>query len=88
MNKEDVLKSKRLYKCLLILLKYIPTFMSICYMLNTFLALCGIDFAVLSIIAGISISTIVFLFIATIVFKFCVYQRMFLYYVFTVDVIN
>ena len=80
--------SKNLYKLLIVMLKYIPMIISLCYLANTITAYVGIDIPVLSSIAGMSLLTWIFMYIATIVFKFCSYHRMFLYYILIVDIIN
>lgn len=80
--------SKNLYKVLIVMLKYIPMIISLCYLANTITAYVGIDIPVLSSIAGMSLLTWIFMYIATIVFKFCNYHRMFLYYILIVDIIN
>lgn len=87
MQKEEKLR-KSVHKLLLLILKLIPIVTSICYLLNVILAYIGIDFPVLSHISGMSLFTWVFIFIATIVFKFCVYHRMFLYYILISDILN
>ena len=61
---------------------------SFIYALNTFAAFAGIDIPAANNIAGMSLLTWVFMYIATIVFKFCSYHRMFLYYILIVDIIN
>lgn len=81
------LRSKQ-YKILLILLKYIPILISLIYVLNTFAAYVGIDIPAANNIAGMSLLTWIFIYIATIVFNFCSYHRMFLYYILIVDIIN
>ena len=81
------LRSKQ-YKLLLVLLKYIPILISLVYVLNTFATYVGIDIPAANNIAGMSLLTWIFLYIATIVFKFCIYHRMFLYYILIVDIIN
>lgn len=80
--------SKNLYKLLIVMLKYIPMIISLCYLANTITAYVGIDIPVLSNIAGMSLLTWIFMYIATIVFKFCSYHRIFLYYILIVDIIN
>lgn len=87
MQKEEKLR-KSVHKLLLLILKLIPIATSICYLLNIVLAYIGIDFPVLSHISGMSLFTWVFIFIATIVFKFCIYHRMFLYYILISDILN
>ena len=61
---------------------------SFIYALNTFAAFVGIDIPAANNIAGMSLLTWIFVYIATIVFKFCIYHRMFLYYSLIVDIIN
>ena len=81
------LRSKQ-YKLLLVLLKYIPILISLVYVLNTFATYVGIDIPAANNIAGMSLLTWIFMYIATIVFNFCSYHRMFLYYILIVDIIN
>lgn len=57
MAKEENLKSKSLYKLLLIMLKYIPMLIALFYVINTATAYIGIDIPVLSNIAGMSLLT-------------------------------
>ena len=61
---------------------------SIFYMLNTVLCWIEIDTPVISNIAGVSILTWLFLYLSSIVFQFCIYHRMFLYYILVTDIIN
>ena len=88
MAKEESLKSKSLYKLLLIMLKYIPMLIALFYVINTATAYIGIDIPVLSNIAGMSLLTWVFMYLSAIVYKFCLYHRMFLYYILATDIIN
>ena len=70
------------------MLKYIPMLISFIYAVNTFAVFVGIDIPAANNIAGMSLLTWIFIYIATIVFKFCIYHRMFLYYILIVDIIN
>lgn len=70
------------------MLKYIPIVIAVFYMLNTIFALFNIDMPVLSNLAGMSLFTWLFMYIAAWVFQFCIYHRMFLYYILVIDVIN
>ena len=88
MEMEDRLKSKRLYKIFLIMLKYIPIIIGICYMLSTIFSLIGINIAFFSVFSGMSILTLLFLLIVSFVFNFYLYHRVFLYYATTIDFIN
>lgn len=69
------------YKLLLQTLKVLPMVLALCDCMNTYLTFYGIEFPILSYIGGISFTSWLFIYIAAIVFKFCIYHRMFLYYV-------
>lgn len=57
-------------------------------LVNAILSYFGIDLYILSYIGGVSIFTIIFLYLSSYVFKFCEYHRMFLHYVMATWVIN
>lgn len=75
------LRSKALYKSMLIVLKVIPICLALCDILNTILYIFNINLYVLSFIGGVSFLTLIFLYLASYVFRFCEYHRMFLHYV-------
>ena len=85
---EERLRSKYLYKILIITLKYIPLIITGFYVLNTTLNILEIDAPVISNLAGVSLLTWIFLLLSNIVFKFCIYHRVFLYYILIVDLFN
>ena len=58
-----------------------------CFLANTILSYFGIETEVLSYIAGIGILPLLFIYFSSFVFKFCVYHRMFIYYIFTNNII-
>ena len=82
------LRSKKLDKVTLVLLKIIPMLLAFCYVLNTTLYIFGIDSYILSHIAGMSLLPMIFLYLTSYVFQFCEYHRMFLHYVVLNDIIN
>ena len=82
------LRSKLLYKIELRLLKIIPMILAFIALLNSILSYFNIDLYILSYIGGISIFTMVFLYLSSYVFKFCEYHRMFLHYVVVTWIIN
>ena len=77
------LRRSSFHKLLLLVLKYIPTVIALCYMLNTILYI-----EPLSNIAGVSLIAWVFLYLASVVFEFCSYYRMFLWYILIDDILN
>lgn len=85
---EESLKSKYLYKVLIITLKYIPMVISFMYIINTILSYFYINLSVLSNIAGISLLPWLFMYLSSVVFRFCLYHKMFLYYILITDLIN
>ena len=82
------LRSKLLYKIELRLLKIIPMILAFTALLNSILSYFNIDLYILSYIGGVSIFTMVFLYLSSYVFKFCEYHRMFLHYVVVTWIIN
>ena len=77
---EENLKSKRLYKAFLFLLKILPLLLAIISVLNTVLSFFAIDLVILTYLGGISFLPILFMYLAAFVFRFCVYHRIFLDY--------
>lgn len=62
--------------------------LSLLYLMNTILSYFDLDLIIFSLIGGVSIIPLLFIFISSYVFKFCAYHRMFLYYIVFNDVIN
>lgn len=88
MAAEESLRSKNLYRVLIITLKYIPMVISLMYMINTILSYFYIDTPIISNIAGMSLLSWLFIYLASTVFRFCQYHKMFLYYILVIDFIN
>ena len=78
---EEKLKSKFLYKIELCLIKIIPFVLAIVCFINTTLSYFCIDITFLSYLGGISILPLIFLYISSYVFKFCLYHRLPLHYI-------
>ena len=82
-------KSKRSeYKLLIIVLKFIPILTALCYMSSTIFNYFGYNIEPLSNFGGMSLLTWLFIYLASIVFNFCAYHRMFLWYIFIDDLFN
>ena len=79
----EKLRRSNLRKLLLLVLKYIPIVIALCYMLNTMFYI-----ELLSNIAGVSLLTWIFLYLASIVFEFCSYHRIFLWYILIDGILN
>ena len=80
--------NKSLYKLFILVLKIIPMLIAFIYLVNTVTSLHEIEIPVLSNIAGISLISWLFMYLATIVFRFCFYHRIFLYYILVTDIVN
>lgn len=85
---EEKLRSKTLYRTELCLIKVIPMIIAGIYLTNTILSYFGIDLVILSVIGGMSLLPLLFLYISSYVFKFCPYHRMFLHYIVVNDCLN
>lgn len=80
--------SKKWYKLTLGLLKIIPMLLALCDGLNTLTFLLGYDTPLFSLFGGVSFLTLVFLYLVSYVFRFCIYHRMFLHYVLVNNLIS
>lgn len=79
---EESLRSKTLYKVEIGLLKIIPMVLAGIYLSNTILSyFLNIDLIILSYIGGISLLPLIFLYLSSYVFSFCIYHRVFLHYI-------
>lgn len=79
---EESLRSKILYKIEIGLLKIIPMLLAGVYLSNTILSyFLDIDLIILSYIGGISLLPLIFLYLSSYVFRFCIYHRVFLHYI-------
>lgn len=65
----------------ILVLKVIPMLLAFCAILNMLFDFFGMDSGIFSVIGGISILPLLFLYLASYTFCFCVYHRMFLHYV-------
>lgn len=77
-----------LKKLLILLLKVIPMILAGLAFANTVLCYFYIDTVALEYIGGTSILTLTFLYMASYVFKFCEYHRMFLHYIVACNLIS
>lgn len=73
--------NKPLYKIELWLLKMIPIIITILEIVNTVLSYLKIEVELISAMAGMSLLPWLFFYISSFVFRFCIYHRLFLYYI-------
>ena len=81
MIKVEGLRNRRLYKLMIGALKILPMLLAVCTIINTGFDFFGIKSELMSFLAGVSLFPILFLYISSFVFQFCIYHRMFLHYV-------
>ena len=67
--------NKLLYKVTVIVLKILPMLLAFITLLNSILSYFNIDLVILSYIGGVSLITILFIYVASYIFKFCEYHR-------------
>ena len=80
--------NKLLYKVTVIVLKILPILLAFITLLNSILSYFNIDLVILSYIGGISLITILFIYVASYTFRFCEYHRIFLHYIVVTWIIN
>lgn len=88
MVKAEALRRKNLYKAVLVSLKIIPMLLALLDITNTIVGLLGLECHWISYFGGVSLLTIAFLYLASYVFQFCAYHRMFLHYVLLTNTIS
>lgn len=88
MDESKILDRYILNSLFRITLKYAPAAMALSCVMNTTGAYFGYDTAVLSYISGISLIPWLFMLIASIVFRYCIYHRFLLYYIMIDNIIN
>ena len=69
------------YKLFLGFLKILPIIMAGLFLLNTILSYFDIDWPVISYIASVGLMPWLFIMVASYLFRFCEYHRMFLWYI-------
>lgn len=86
----DVVEKSResKYKLLIIISKFIPMLTALCYMISTIFNCFDYNIEPLSNLGGMSLLTWIFIYLASVVFKFCSYHRMFLWYILVDDLVN
>ena len=73
--------SKSLYKIELYLIKIIPFILAFVYFLNTTLSYFNIDIRLFSYIGSVSVLPLLFFYISSYVFRFCLFHRLPLHYI-------
>lgn len=69
------------YKFFVLFLKFIPILMAGLFLMNTVLSYLGIDYSIISYIAGIGLLPWLFILFASYTLQFCEYHRIFLWYI-------
>lgn len=81
-SRNDLLQ-KSLYKIELYIIKVIPYILALFYLINTALSYFYVDIPLISYIAGVSLLPLLFFYITSFVFRFCIYHRLPIYYIFS-----
>ena len=80
-------RNRVLHKFFLVFLKIIPMAMAGLYLLNTVLSYFDIDYSVVSYLTGLGLIPWLFILVASYTLKFCVYHRLFLWYIVANDLV-
>ena len=73
--------NKLVYRYELLSIKLIPIIIVGFMVLNTLLSFFGIDCEIFSHLIGVSVLTVILMYISSVVFKFCAYHRIFIHYI-------
>jgi hypothetical protein len=85
---ETTLKSKTMYKSTLILLKVLPMIMSFSYLVMFVLANTIESLVIIPHILGTVIAPLMFVYLASYVFRFCAFHRIFIHYYAFIELLN
>lgn len=88
MVKEVKLENSLNHKGFLIILKFIPHIVAFCYALYNILEFAGIDAVILGHLIHISLFSWIFLYLTSIIFRYCYVHRLPLYYIASCDIIT
>lgn len=80
--------NKNLYLIELKLLKVLPYIAALFYLITTILSYFKIDVVVFNTISGQSILSLLFMWVSSYVFKFCIYHRLPIYYMLINDMLS
>ena len=75
------------YKLFLGFLKVLPMIMAGLYLMNTILSYFDVDWTIFSYLTGVGVIPWLFILVASYLFRFCEYHRMFLWYIMVNNVI-
>ena len=78
---------KELHKLVLLCIKYIPILLFVCNGLNTVLSYFNIETEIITYLCGIGIVPLIFIYLLSYTFKFCIYHKLCLIYIFVNNVI-
>ena len=80
-------RNRVLHKFFLAFLKIIPMVMAGLYLLNTVLSYFNIDYSIVSYLTGLGLIPWLFILVASYALKFCIYHRLFLWYIVANDLV-
>lgn len=86
-NAAENSRNRVLHKFFLAFLKIIPMVMAGLYLLNTVLSYFNIDYSIVSYLTGLGLIPWLFILVASYALKFCIYHRLFLWYIVANDVV-
>jgi hypothetical protein len=81
MTKEEKLEINLRHKVFLMINKFIPHVIALFYVIYTSLGFCGIDSIIISYIANLSFLPMCYIFINSVIYKYCYVHRLPLYYI-------
>lgn len=82
------LSKKQIYKIELGFLKVIPILIAVIYTVSSFTSYFGLDIQLLSILGGTSFVPLMFILVSSFCFEFCIFHRIFIYYILALNCIN
>lgn len=85
---QSLVQNKRLYKITLYVLKLLPMIMAFSYLTMFVLANTVEEYVIIPHIMGTVIAPLLFVYLASYVFKFCAFHRLFIHYYAFIELLN
>lgn len=88
MEKKSASISRTQHQYLMLIFKWLPAVMAFSFFMNVYCAFAGVWFQVITHFLGLAITPLVFYYIASYIFHFCWYHRLFIHYIAIEELIN
>lgn len=88
MDNKNVIITRRQHQITMLVFKWLPAVMAFSYIMNVYCAFIGTWFQMVTHFVGLALTPLIFYYIASYVFHFCWYHRLFIHFIAIEELIN